>query len=142
MRSTTLRTQPGTWQGSGGDFWLLWVLESRSCWPFQCCPRPSVTLDKWHRPSEPPAGWDDYIHPGRLCTSHEISYENCPTLSRTSVKGSYSEMSAEMGFGLTSVLTGNETLLDSNVLLEINCFLLIHGYYFNQNEMSYLKAND
>ena len=43
-------------------------------------------------------------------------------------------MSAEMGFGLTSVLTGNETLLDSNVLLEINCFLLIHGYYFNQNE--------
>lgn len=51
-------------------------------------------------------------------------------------------MSEEVRVGLTSVLTGKEILLDLNVLLEINFFLLIHGYYFNQNKMSYLKAND
>lgn len=51
-------------------------------------------------------------------------------------------MSAEARVGLTSVPAGNEILLHLNVLLEINFFLLIHGYYFNQNEMSYLKEND
>lgn len=44
--------------------------------------------------------------------------------------------------GLISMLTGNEILLGLSVLLEINFFLLILGYYLNENEMSYLKAND
>lgn len=51
-------------------------------------------------------------------------------------------MSAHVRIGLTSVLTGYETPLSLKVLLEINFFSLFHGDYFNQNEMSYLKAND
>lgn len=50
-------------------------------------------------------------------------------------------MSAEVRVGLTSVLTGNKTLLDLNALLEI-FFLLTHGDFLNQNKKSYLKAND
>lgn len=51
-------------------------------------------------------------------------------------------MSAEARVGLTSVPTGNEILLHLNVLLEINFFYLFMAIHFNQNEMSYLKAND
>jgi hypothetical protein len=60
--------------------------------------------------------------------------------SRSSINGISHEVSVRVG--LTSVLTGNEILLDLKVLMEINFFLLILGYYFNENEMSYLKAKD